>query len=90
MEASVTRGGVVALSMSISEAVVLHSLIATSEFAEDLEVIDLPEPVDRKVMSDVQQALDPLIPALGTDGYGSKVKQAYEAIDPGPFDVGEG
>ncbi len=87
MEAAQISEGVVSLSMSVPEAVVLHELIAASEFAEDLDTIELPVPVAKKVMSDVQQALAPLIPALGTQEYGSTVEHAYELIDPGPFRV---
>ncbi len=87
MEVAQISEGVVSLSMSVSEAVVLHQLIAASEFAEDLEIIELPEPVAKKVMSDVQQALAPVIPTLGTHEYGSTVERAYELIDPGPFRV---
>ena len=44
--------------MSEAEAVVLHSVIAISEFANALEEIELGHPVEQKVLSDVQQALD--------------------------------
>jgi hypothetical protein len=71
--------------MSITEAVVVHQLIAYSEFADDLEVIELSEPVAQKVMSDVQQALAAWIPNLGTDDYGPTVERAYAEIDPGPY-----
>ena len=43
--------------MSEAEAVVLHSVIAISEFANALEEIELGHPVEQKVLSDVQQAL---------------------------------
>ena len=86
MEAISTGDGV-ALSLTAAEAVVLHVLIASSEFSEDLEVIELPEPVDKKVMSDVQQALAPLIPQLGADRYQSTIDAAYRAVDAGPYDV---
>jgi hypothetical protein len=71
--------------MTLTEAVVVHELIAHSEFADELAVIDLPAPQAQKVMSDVQQALAPFIPTLGTDAYGSTVENAYREIDPGPF-----
>lgn len=86
MKAAHTSEGV-ALSMSVTEAVVLHELIAASEFGEDLKVIELSEPVAQKVLSDVQQALALLIPTLGSDEYGSTVARAYEDIDPGPYGV---
>lgn len=87
MEASRVSDSGVTLSMSISEAVVLHELIASSEFAADLEIIELPEPVAKKVMSDVQQALVPLISTLGTREYESTITSAYRHIDPGPYRV---
>lgn len=87
MKAVHTSDGLVALSMSVAEAVVLYELIAVSEFAEDLKVIELPEPVAQKVMSDIQQSLAPLLPALGSDEYSSTVARAYEDIDPGPYGV---
>ena len=46
---------------------------------------ELRKPVEQKVFSDVQQALMPLIPALGTDDYQGTVDRAYEAIDPKPY-----
>nr|MBS1901488.1 hypothetical protein [Actinomycetota bacterium] len=55
MRAAHTSDGVVVLSMSVAEATVLHELIALSEFAEDLEVIELPEPVAQDL--EVQQAV---------------------------------
>ncbi len=85
MEAFLKPDGVVSLSMTIAEAVVVHQLIAYSEFAEDLEIIELPVPVAQKVMSDIQQALAPWIPTLGTDDYGSTVESAYAQIDPAPY-----
>ena len=85
MKAVQTSSNVISLSMSVSEAVVLHALIATSEFAEDLEMIELREPEAKKVMSDVQQTLAPLIPTLGTAEYGPTVDRAFAEIDPGPF-----
>jgi len=75
----------VTLSMSQAEATVLHELIARAEFANDLTTIELAHPVDQKVLSDVQQALAPLIPGLGTDRYQAEINRAYLAIDPGPF-----
>ena len=84
MEATSTGDGVT-LSLTVAEAVVVHGLIATSEFAEELDVIELPEQVDKKVMSDIQQVLAPLIPRLGTDGYQATVDAAYAAIDAGPY-----
>ncbi len=84
MEATSTGDGVT-LSLTVAEAVVLHVLIASSEFAEDLDVIELPGPVDKKVMSDIQQALAPLIPLLGTTGYQATVDAAYGTIDAGPY-----
>ena len=71
--------------MSLNEAVIVHELIAHSEFADDLEVIDLSVPAAQKVMSDLQQALSPCIPALGTDVYGATVETAYREVDPGPY-----
>lgn len=77
--------GTISVRMSEAEAVVLHEKIAFSEFADNLAHIDLAEPVEQKVFSDVQQALAPLIPDLGTDAYGVRVQGAYASIDPGPY-----
>lgn len=85
MEATLRPEGVVTLSMTVAEAVIVHVLIAHAEFAEDLEVIELVEPVSKKVMSDVQQALAPCIPTLGTGAYGTTIERAYAEIDPRPF-----
>lgn len=85
MDAFLEPNGTVTLAMSLNEAVVVHELIAFAEWADDLEAIELSEPVAKRVMSDVQQALAPLISTLGTDRYGSTVKRAYAEIDPGPF-----
>lgn len=71
--------------MSQAESVVLHQVIAFSEWSNALDAIELRKPVERKVVSDVQQTLDPLIPGLGTDAYQSTVEAAYSAIDSRPF-----
>ena len=85
MDASKQPDGTVALSLTVAEAVVLHAAIATAEFAEDLDTVELGEPVEKKVFSDVQQALAPLVPDLGTDHYGVTVRGAYASIDPSPY-----
>ena len=85
MDASQQPDGTVALSLTVAEAVVLHAAIATAEFAEDLDTVELGEPVEKKVFSDVQQALAPLVPHLGTDRYGQTVQGAYASIDPSPY-----
>lgn len=71
--------------MSEAEAVVLHEVIAFSEWSTELDEIELRNPVERKVVSDVQQSLAPLIPELGTDAYQGTVKAAYSAIDSTPL-----
>jgi hypothetical protein len=68
-----------------AEAIVLHEVIALSEWSNELEAIELREPVERKVVSDVQQSLAVLIPELGTDGYGATVREAQDSIDTRPF-----
>lgn len=85
MEASRESDGAVTLRLSEDEAVVLHAAIATAEFENELDAIELREPVERKVLSDVQQSLSVLIPGLGTDEYGSTVERSYAAIDPRPY-----
>jgi len=85
MEACREDDGIVTVRMSEAEAVVLHEAIALSEFSNDLREIELRQPVEQKVFSDVQQALVPFIPGLGTDGYRATVEAAYSALDPGPF-----
>jgi hypothetical protein len=81
MEALQAASGQVTLSMSVAEAIVLYELIAFAEWAEDLTVMELARPQDQKVMSDVQQALAPLVPDLGTDGYSAAVQRAYRELD---------
>jgi hypothetical protein len=85
MEAHQGSDGRISLHMSEAEAVVLHQVIAYSEWSNELDAIELREPVERKVVSDVQQSLDPLIPGLGTKGYQQTVTRAYSAIDSKPF-----
>ncbi|WP_017597524.1 hypothetical protein [Nocardiopsis lucentensis] len=85
MRATDAPDGSVTLGMSQAEAAVLHELIAFAEFAHDLTSIESERPVEQKVLSDVQQALAPLIPGLGTDDYQTVMNRAYAAIDPGPF-----
>lgn len=85
MEALNTPDGRVSLSLTLEEATVVHELIASAEFADDFETIELPHPVDQKVMSDIQQALAPLIPGLGTDQYQAAVDRAHRSVAPGPF-----
>jgi len=41
MDASKQPDGTVALSLTVAEAVVLHAAIATAEFAEDLDTVEL-------------------------------------------------
>lgn len=77
--------GRITLSMSEAEAVVLHQVIAFAEWSNELDEIELREPVERKVLSDVQQTLDPRIPGLGTDTYQRTVDAAYSVIDSSPF-----
>ena len=85
MEAVTQPDGGVTLSISLAEAVVIHELIAFSEFSDDFGQIELRQPVDKKVMSDLQQALAPLIPGLGTVQYQQSVDRAYATVDPEPF-----
>jgi len=85
MEARKQADGKVSLLLTEAEAVVLHAAIATAEFAEDLDIVELGEPVEKKVFSEVQQALAPLVPDLGTDRYGVTVQGAYASIDPSPY-----
>ncbi|MGQ4271827.1 hypothetical protein [Nocardiopsis changdeensis] len=85
MRAADAPDGSVTLSMSQAEATVLHELIAFAEFANDLTSIEPERPVEQKVLSDVQQALAPLIRGLGTEGYGAALDRAFAAIDPGPL-----
>ncbi|OIQ79532.1 hypothetical protein GALL_387220 [mine drainage metagenome] len=77
--------GGVSLRMSYAEAVVLHEVVAFSEWSNGLTEIELREPVERKVVSDVQQSLAPLIPELGTGEYGPSVRHAQSQVDPTPF-----
>ena len=85
VEASRENDGTVTLRMSQWEAVVLHEAIAFSEWGNDLSNIELRQPVEQKVFAEVQHALVPHIPGLGTDGYQATIDAAYVAIDPEPF-----
>lgn len=77
--------GRVTLSMSLAEASVLFAVIAQAEFAEDLEVVTLSEPVEKKVFSSVQQTLIGLIPGIGTDDFAQRLRASYDSIDPGEY-----
>jgi len=72
-------------AVSEAGAVVLHQVIALSEWSKELDVIELREPVERKTLSEVQQTLDALIPGLGTDTDQRTVAAAYSSIDSSPF-----
>jgi hypothetical protein len=85
MESRQEADGSITVRMSEAEAVVLHLKIADSEFENALEEIGLALAVDQKVFSDVQQALAPLIPGLGTTSYQQAIDEAYAAIDPSPY-----
>lgn len=80
VDALLDPSGTVTLTLSLNEAVVVHERLASAEWADDLETIELPDPASRTVMSDLQQALAPLIPTLGTAAYGSTVRQAVASI----------
>ena len=77
--------GRISLVMSEAEAVVLHQVISISEWSNELDAIELREPVERKILSEVQQTLAPLIPGLGTDTYQRTVETAYSDIESSPF-----
>jgi hypothetical protein len=62
MRATDTPDGSVTLGVSRAEATVLHELIAGADFAHDLTAIEPAGPVEQKVLSDIQQALAPLVP----------------------------
>src|SRR6266487_2196873 len=83
MEGLQDPDGSVTLRISQAEAVELHQAIAGTEF--ELAEIELRQPVEQKVFSDVQQALVSLIPGLGTDEYQATVDRAYAEIDPTPY-----
>lgn len=85
VEAHREPGGGVSLHFSYAEAVVLHEVFAFSEWSNELTEIELQRPVERKVLSDVQQSLAPLIPELGTDKYDGAVRRAQSQIGPSPF-----
>lgn len=85
MEARRQPDGTVSLDLTEAEAVVLHAAIATAEFADELDTVELGEPAEKKVFSDVQLALASLVPDLGTDRYGATVRSAYASIDPSPY-----
>jgi hypothetical protein len=85
VEAHREPDGQVSLRLSQAEAVVLHEVIAFSEWSNELDAIELREPVEQKVMSEVQQSLALLIPELGTETYGETVSRARALIDSRPF-----
>ncbi|MEU0242259.1 hypothetical protein ABZ234_31665 [Nocardiopsis sp. NPDC006198] len=86
MRATDAPDGSVTLGMSRAEATVLHELIAFAEFAYDLSSIESARPVEQKVLSDVQQALAPLVlPELGAHGYDAVMNRARAAIDLSSF-----
>lgn len=77
--------GRIILAVSQEDAIILHEAIAHAEFANDLAGFQLREPVEQNVFSDLQQALAPLIPGLGTPTYQNELGKASAAIDPGEF-----
>ena len=85
MEAQRKQDGQITLIMTEAEAVVLHEVIAFSEWSNELDAIELRHPVERKTLSEVQQTLAPLIPGLGTDAYQRTVETAHAAIDSSPY-----
>ncbi|WP_170226304.1 hypothetical protein [Rudaeicoccus suwonensis] len=68
------------LRMSRAEAIVLHELIASSEWSSELENLELQRPAEREIVSRIQQSLAPLISQLGTDHYGTAVDAAISEI----------
>ncbi len=81
MEAHREPDGGVCLRLSQAEVVVLHEVIAFSEWSNELDAIELRLPVEQKIISAVQQSLAPLIPELGTENYGKAVSSARSSID---------
>jgi hypothetical protein len=67
--------------MSEAEAVVLHEVIAFSEWSNGFDAIELRDPSERKALSAVQQTQAPLIPGLGREAYQRTVADAHAAID---------
>jgi hypothetical protein len=86
MKAVLNDAGLMVLTMTMDEAVVIHERIASSEWSDDLLRIELPDVVHRAVFSDVQQQVRHLLPTLGTDRYGATVREAEERLSSG---VGE-
>ncbi len=80
VEASPIQDGLVTLTLSKAEAVTLHELVAFSEWSEELRFVEVRNDAERKVLSRLQLALQPLIPELGKPGYGNVVTAAWTAV----------
>lgn len=72
-------GGYV-LRLSSDEVIVLCEALGRAEWADDLEVVELEWPAERKVVEDLMLALRPGVSALGTDAYGPAVRDAQNRV----------
>jgi hypothetical protein len=86
MKAVTNDAGLMVLTMTMDEAVVIYERIAFSEWSDDLLQIELPDAVHRAVFADVQQQVGRLIPTIGTDRYGATVRKAEENLSSGAGD----
>lgn len=80
MDADLSDTGLVVLTMTMDEALIVHERIAFAEFSADLQEVELPEAVHQAVFSDVQQSLRSLIPTLGTSQYADAVRDAEQRL----------
>jgi hypothetical protein len=78
-------GEMCTVKLDYAEAVILHEVLAFSEWAEDLDVVLVRTPGQKEILSRLQMALQPLIRELGTDSYEETVSEAEgQVLPPGP------
>ncbi len=74
----------VEVSVTYAEAVALHEALAYGEWSGEFEQMSFVDPLFVTVLGRLQQALAPLIPELGSDGYSAAVDDALEALRSAP------
>jgi len=78
VDATMNESAAVLLSMTYAEAVALREAVALADFDG---VLPNRDPAETAVVSRLLRALDPLIPEVGSDAYGSLVTTAWSEIN---------
>lgn len=74
------QGDDVTLRLSYAEAVALYEVLGYSEWAGTREGLELRDDAEYLVLDRLLTALQPYITELGTDQYGTTVKDAWDAL----------